>query len=32
MGATLISVLPILAVYLFAQKYFIEGVQNTGIK
>lgn len=32
MGATLISVLPILMVYLFAQKYFIEGVQNTGIK
>lgn len=32
MGATLISVIPILIVYLFAQKYFIEGVQNTGIK
>ncbi|PWJ50486.1 carbohydrate ABC transporter permease [Faecalicatena contorta] len=32
MGATLISVVPILIVYLFAQKYFIEGVQNTGIK
>lgn len=32
MGATLISVLPILIVYLFAQKYFIEGIQNTGIK
>ena len=32
MGATLISVLPILIVYLFAQRYFIEGVQNTGIK
>lgn len=32
MGATLISVIPILVVYLFAQKYFIEGVQNTGIK
>lgn len=32
MGATLISVIPILMVYLFAQRYFIEGVQNTGIK
>lgn len=32
MGATLISVIPILIVYLCAQKYFIEGVQNTGIK
>ena len=32
MGATLISVIPILIVYLFAQRYFIEGVQNTGIK
>lgn len=32
MGATLLSVLPILIVYLFAQRYFIEGVQNTGIK
>ena len=32
MGATLISVVPILIVYLFAQRYFIEGVQNTGIK
>ena len=32
MGATLVSVLPILIVYLFAQRYFIEGVQNTGIK
>lgn len=32
MGATLLSVLPILLVYLFAQRYFIEGVQNTGIK
>ncbi|HIW42990.1 MAG TPA: carbohydrate ABC transporter permease [Candidatus Mediterraneibacter vanvlietii] len=32
MAATLISVIPILIVYLFAQKYFIEGVQNTGIK
>ena len=32
MSATLISVLPILLVYIFAQKYFIEGIQNTGIK
>ncbi len=32
MAATLISVIPILIVYLFAQRYFIEGIQNTGIK
>lgn len=32
MAATLISVTPIMIVYLFAQRYFIEGVQNSGIK
>lgn len=32
MAATLISVTPIMIVYLFAQRYFIEGVQNSGVK
>jgi multiple sugar transport system permease protein len=30
-GATL-SVIPIVAVYLFVQRYVIEGVASTGIK
>lgn len=32
MAGTLISVVPILIVYLFAQKYFIKGVTMSGIK
>lgn len=32
MAGTLISVIPILIVYLFAQKYFIKGITLTGIK
>lgn len=32
MAGTLISIVPILIVYLFAQKYFIKGITLTGIK
>lgn len=32
MAATVITVIPILIVYIFAQKYFIEGLTMTGIK
>lgn len=32
MAGTVISVLPMLAVYMFAQKYFIKGITLTGIK
>ncbi|WP_315079085.1 carbohydrate ABC transporter permease [uncultured Clostridium sp.] len=32
MAATLISVTPIMIVYLFAQRYFIEGVQSSAVK
>lgn len=32
MAGTVISVLPMLAVFLFAQKYFIKGITLTGIK
>jgi multiple sugar transport system permease protein len=32
MSGTLISVVPVLTVYLFAQKYFIKGITLTGIK
>lgn len=32
MAGTVINVLPILIVYIFAQKYFIEGLTHTGIK
>jgi multiple sugar transport system permease protein len=32
MAGSVISVLPILAIYLFAQKYVIQGVANSGIK
>lgn len=32
MAGTLISVIPILIVYIFAQKYFIKGIALTGIK
>ena len=31
MAATLISMLPLLVVYFFAQRQFIEGIENTGI-
>ncbi|MDR0283341.1 MAG: carbohydrate ABC transporter permease [Propionibacteriaceae bacterium] len=32
MAGSVISILPMLAIYLFAQKYVIQGVANTGIK
>lgn len=32
MAGTLISIIPILIVYIFAQKYFIKGITLTGIK
>lgn len=32
MAGALISMIPILAVYMFAQKYFIRGIQEGGIK
>ena len=32
MAGTLISIVPILIVYIFAQKYFIKGITLTGIK
>ena len=32
MAGSIISILPMLAIYLFAQKYVIQGVANTGIK
>ncbi|MDR3070233.1 MAG: carbohydrate ABC transporter permease [Propionibacteriaceae bacterium] len=32
MSGSIISILPMLAIYLFAQKYVIQGVANTGIK
>ncbi|MFP4016631.1 MAG: carbohydrate ABC transporter permease [Halanaerobiales bacterium] len=32
MAATLISILPVVMVFLFAQKYYIQGMANTGIK
>ncbi len=31
MAATFLSMLPLLIIYLFAQKQFIEGIENTGI-
>ena len=31
MAATFISILPLLALYLFVQKQFIQGIENTGI-
>jgi multiple sugar transport system permease protein len=31
MAATLISILPLLIMYLFAQKQFIEGIERTGL-
>lgn len=31
MAATFISMIPLLIIYLFAQKQFIEGIENTGI-
>ncbi len=32
MAASTIAVIPVLAVYLFAQKYIIEGITITGMK
>jgi multiple sugar transport system permease protein len=32
MAGSVISILPMLAIYVFAQKYVIQGVANTGIK
>lgn len=32
MAATVCALLPLLIVYLFAQKYFIEGIATTGMK
>jgi len=32
MAATFISIIPLLITYAFAQKQFIEGIENTGIK
>jgi multiple sugar transport system permease protein len=32
MAGSLISILPILVVYIFAQKYFVQGIALTGIK
>lgn len=32
MAGVVISVIPILAVYLFAQKYFIQGMTMSGMK
>ena len=32
MAATIVSILPIIAIYLAAQKYFIEGIALTGVK
>ncbi len=32
MAATLISIAPLLLMYIFAQKQFIEGIESTGIK
>ena len=32
MAGALISMLPILLVYIFAQKYFVQGIVMSGIK
>ncbi|MCM3657302.1 carbohydrate ABC transporter permease [Agromyces mediolanus] len=32
MAGSIVSILPMLAIYLFAQKYVIQGVANTGLK
>ncbi|MRX43021.1 carbohydrate ABC transporter permease [Agromyces kandeliae] len=32
MAGSVVSILPMLAIYLFAQKYVIQGVANTGLK
>ena len=32
MAGSLISILPILVIYIFAQKYFVQGIALTGIK
>ena len=32
MAGSIISILPMLAIYIFAQKYVIQGVANTGLK
>lgn len=31
MAATLISIMPLLLLYVFVQKQFIQGIENTGI-
>jgi multiple sugar transport system permease protein len=32
MAGSVVSILPMLAIYLFAQKYVIQGVANAGLK
>lgn len=32
MAATFLAILPLLLMYIFAQKQFVEGIENTGIK
>jgi ABC-type glycerol-3-phosphate transport system permease component len=32
MAGSMIVILPILVIYIFAQRYFIEGVASTGVK
>jgi multiple sugar transport system permease protein len=32
MAATVIVILPVLALFLFFQRYFIEGIARTGLK
>jgi multiple sugar transport system permease protein len=32
MAASMIVILPIIAIFFFAQRYFIEGIQLTGLK
>ena len=32
MGATTLSLIPIVLIYIFAQKYFIEGIASAGVK
>jgi len=32
MGASLIAMMPVLLIFFFAQKYFIQGIVFTGVK
>jgi multiple sugar transport system permease protein len=32
MAGAVVTIIPMLIVYIFAQKYFVQGVVNTGIK